>query len=202
LIGLTYFIPYTRAVYYLLLFLVPLSAIGLCYLLEQLLRLVRIKSVGIILVIILLFVVFIYGLKNYYNINEQKNVASVESKNLVLLYLLENQDYEAIRFIEHSYEGGNLVFTDPWMAVGVYPISKKHIKGIIESNLGGWQYDLESGSWKRDDPLIYFKFLEADCKNKYSLVKNADLVLSRIPIDCPEFREVYNKGNYIYEVIS
>ncbi|MEK6951613.1 MAG: hypothetical protein AABX29_01225 [Nanoarchaeota archaeon] len=200
-LGFTYLIPYTRIVYYFLLFLVPLSAIGLYFLLESAYRKLKGGAAGLIFVLVVVVVLVAFDLQNYYNIDKQKGITNVESKNLVPLYLLEEQDYEAINYVNENFGKGGVILTDPLIAVGVYPISQNHIVTMINSNLGAWTYDTVEGTWK-EDPLIFFEFLHGECLQKEEIIKRlrVDFILSRYKLECSGIIEIYNKGIAIYDV--
>ncbi|MEK6934682.1 MAG: hypothetical protein AABW46_02280 [Nanoarchaeota archaeon] len=189
----TYLIPYTRNVYYFLTSLVPLTSIGLYHLLVYLKKLVKNKYIFSLLVLVIVVGLTLFSLRNYYDINEQKNISNVDSKNLVILYLLEKQDYEALKFLKDNYGKNNLILVDPLVSVGVYPIGRGKAKSMISSNIG-----LDG------DPRMYFKFLDMDCKDRTFLIQeeNFGFALSRFPLNCPGFLKVYDKQNYVYDVRS
>jgi len=196
----TYLIPYTRAVYYSLVFLVPFSVIGLYHIFEFIDQRVG-KKIGILIIVLIILGLTLYNLENYYNINNQKNIANVDSKNLVLLYILENKDYEAINFIKEKFGSEKIILADPLVSVGIYPVSQNQVISMVDSNLGAWRPCPLSEPDCDYEPLLFFHFLLNDClwKNKLIDFWKVDFVISWIQINCPGFVEVYNKNNYVYD---
>ena len=178
------FISYERTLYYYLLGLAPLAAIGLFYLLEgsrYFLLDILTPQLCLFLILLLVFANFYFIFKDYYNIKE---------KNLVLLHVLEKQDYDALKFIERNYGKGNIILADNLLSIGVYPISRNHIVSMQGSNL------------EYRNPKLPTLFFRSSCKDKQEIINQykIGLVLSRFKINCDFLEEVYNKKDFIYSI--
>lgn len=183
------FILYERTMYYFLLGLVPLAAIGLFYLLTSIYSFAittilfkdQRKLCLFLILLIIVFVNFYLVFRNYYNI---------ENRGLILLYIIEKQDYDALKFIEKNYGKGNIILADNLISIGVYPISRNHVVNIQGSNLGYGNLG------------IAIRFFASACDDKQKIINqhNVDFVLSRFKINCKFLEEVYNKKDFIYKV--
>lgn len=185
--GTGLFFAYERSIYYLLVGFAPLAAIGLFHVIEKLYhtsgnlplryRNYIVPSLAILLVLVIFTVIF----QGYYEIGE---------KDLVLLHVLEKQDYEAMKFIGESYGSGNVVLADSLLSIGTYPISRSHAVAIMPSNLA------------YGDTSIFTGFAASACSEKLRIAdnENVDFVLSVFPIDCGFLEEVYRDGDYVYRV--
>lgn len=183
-----FFFPYERSVYYLLVGLIPLAAIGFFHVLEKvhdtsgsIIRTGYGNQVSMALVLIMLLLTLGVMFQNYYGIDERK---------LVLLHVLENQDYEAIKFIGDSYGTGNIILADSLVSLGTYPISRNHAIAIMPSNLG------------HGDTTLFSVFVASTCSEKFGIIynENIDFVLSMLPMNCEFMEEVYSDGDYVYRV--
>ncbi|MEK6835375.1 MAG: hypothetical protein AABX61_03875, partial [Nanoarchaeota archaeon] len=124
----TLFLPYQRAFFYLLIGLVPLSAIGLYYLLEYVYIFIKKydKTLAIFTIILLTSLVFISQFNNYYKI---------EDKRFLPLHFINEDDYNALKWVKENYGTKNLIMTNLLTAFGVYPISQNYVVAMPLSNL-------------------------------------------------------------------
>ena len=178
----TLFLPYQRAFFYLLIGLVPLSAIGLYYLLEYVYIFIKKydKTLAIFTIILLTSLVFISQFNNYYKI---------EDKRFLPLHFINEDDYNALKWVKENYGTKNLIMTNLLTAFGVYPISQNYVVAMPLSNLGG------------GDESSVIKFYSSDCQTKKEIIlkKKINLVYSYDKINCDFLKKVYNKKVYIYE---
>jgi hypothetical protein len=175
----TLFAPYQRLIYYLLLGLVPLGAIGFYYTLvlikNTLIKLkwskISVYSLMAILVIISTGVMF----SNYYKLDKQVDLYRV----------IDDDDYKAIMFLD-QYDQSN-VLAMPHTSVAVYPISKHNIYATL------YFY----GNRKEIEGF----FLSGNCSYMGNFIeeKEVDFVLNKGKIDCG-WDMVYSQGPYIYNV--
>lgn len=187
LIDFGFFIPYERTMYYYLLGLAPLAAIGLFNIIQLFYSKTKKisfkykKILTLFFITILILTIFFFVFKNYYTPQE---------KSLTISHLIEEQDYSALKFIEQTYGNGNIILADNLISIAIYPISQNYVIAIQDSNVGYGNPNI---------PSLFFKFVCEDKKeilNKY----NVNFVLSRFKIECDFLDEVYNQGDYVYRV--
>lgn len=169
-------ISYQRAVYFCLLALVPLSAFGLSSTMSFLKR--KSKKAFVFITIILCIIVFSYAFEDYGEL----------SKNVALYHVIEEEDYDSIKFLE-QYKG-SLVMSPLKFSTAIYPISKNRVIAFTKGNL--WSPDFT------DVQLFY----EIRCDEKIGMIKyyKISIVLSREKIGCEGLEEIYHKQNYIYQI--
>jgi len=192
--GFTILIGYQRCVYYFMLSIVPLSAVGLYYILKlirkYLSKIKDIKKYSAVIVLIIVFLVFAFSFRNYYNIVEQKNVADKASINLVPLIFVDEAGYDAIKFVDENYEEGIVVMANNLLSFGIYPISKNHVVSIQSANLG-------TGKWRAKK---YFEFVNTNCWNKFRILHdfNVTAIITKQTIPCKksDFIEYNNRTYY------
>lgn len=178
---LTVLIAYQRSVYYFMLSVVPLSAIGLYYLLvlvkDLLSQVKQFKKISLVIVIIIALVLIAFSFNNYYDIAEQKKISNTKALNLVPLIFLDEDELDAIEFIQENYEPGIGVMANSLMSFGIYPLSKNHVLSIQNANLGTRPYRA-----KRQ-----YDFLTTNiCAYKLTVLRefNISLVVSKHNLDC------------------
>ncbi|MFH0870508.1 MAG: hypothetical protein V1866_05635 [archaeon] len=194
--------PYQRNLFYLLVGLVPLSAMGLFWISESLLiflkKLVRAKKKGngsrgsrlpriapavpaaISAFVVLLFLLFVF--KDYYRI---------EPVEFSLQKIITPAGYDALLWLrdnEHPYQK---VLAGPFLSAAVYPISRNRVVGMMPSSLEGGNID------------IWPEFMSSGCDTKEHIMReeNADLVVSSEEISCQSLTRIYNKDEiFIYSL--
>jgi hypothetical protein len=184
IVKFTLFLPYQRAFFYLLISLAPLSAVGLSYLVEYVHNLIKRydKIAAVFIIIIVTIFIFINQFNNYYRIDD---------KRFLPLHFINEDDYQALKWVKNSYGGGNLVMANLLTAFGVYPISQNYVVAMPLSNLQGGNENLVN------------QFYDSDCQTKENiLIKNKiNLVYNYNKINCTFLKEVYDKNVYVYEAI-
>ncbi len=180
------FAPYQRYVYYTLLGLIPLSAIGLYHLLDFL-RIILNKIVSntktkkIVFgcsVIVILFLIF-------YNIySSEYKVSGVETG---INQFINDNDYRALKFLK-EYSGGKVI-APLGISSAVYPISRHETLATL--------YFYGDASERNAVKAFY----ASDCSVKETIIRDMKIsyVLSKDRIDCG-YREIYNDGEFIYKV--
>ncbi|VVB82691.1 Uncharacterised protein [uncultured archaeon] len=186
--GFGLFIPYERILFYYLLGLAPLAAIGLFYLFKSIWvflyeKVIKNKKVlSLILVSLLVGVCFYFTFQNYYPIKSEGNFGFIQ--------ILDQEDYNAIKFIEQNYGEKNIILADPFISLGIYPIGKNFVVSIESSNLG--YGNPKTAGW----------FFMSSCEDKQKIILPSlpNFVLSKFKLNCSFLVEKYNKGDYIYQV--
>ena len=182
------FFPYERTVYYFMVGLAPLAAMGLYSILRKTYDEVVArfrnhykKYISLALAGIILLGIMVVSFQGYYEINERE---------LVLLHLINNQDYNAIKFVGDAYDLGNIVLADSLLSIAVYPISRNHVVSIMSSNLGF------------GDSSTFSRFVSGSYSEKQRILKevNADFVISQNPMNYDFLEEVYRRRDYVYRV--
>ncbi len=178
--GVSYLSPYQRNLYYFVISLPPLSAMGL----EYVIRVVDTsinkyktsqisKSIGIF---VLLGLMVFFTFKDYTKIPKQIAVYKV----------IDNDEYKALLFLSRFPERAR-VMAPLRISTALYSIS----------------HHLPVGTYffygNREDVDRFF--LSRDCKTKKMLIRkyNVKFVFSKIPINCG-WKLIYDKNLYIYKV--
>jgi len=180
--GFTILLFYERIIYFALLFLVPLSGVGVYSILNIIFRntssIFNIQFRFIICAIVLLMV--IYSLfSNYYWYRAR------------LDRMITEDDYNAIKFLD-KIDKHKVVMAHPRISDTIYPISRNY---VVHPML----HSYVENEGIRDIKRFYL----ADCKEKIPILKkyDVDYVYFRFKIDCKFLREIYNKSIYIYSVV-
>jgi len=183
LYGVTLLARQARIMYFGLLAMVPLSALGL-----DMVAGIACGGVSRILggwgrraapacVVLLASAAFLITFDGYY------------TPQLSLPYhFIERQDYDAIKWAESVYGSGNVILAPPPMSDAIYPISGNY---VVEGNT------LDD----KGQPFIVF--IGGDCNGGWKILEDndVDLVISRWRLQCPEYLNlVYDTGDYVYEV--
>ncbi len=163
--------PYQRVLYYSLLSLVPLSAFGSFFILGL------IKKYKILIPIFIILVGF-FTFYNYYD-------PTKESK---LYYVLDDNDYDTLIFLK-QFPSETILAPLPQSAA-VYPVSGHYVIGMTQANLLGGEREKVK------------EFYDNDCETKLNIINQYQLryILSKSKLDCNFLKEIYNEGDYIYEV--
>ncbi len=194
--GTSYLSPYQRNLYYLVISLPFLSALGLYYLITKIKQISfdrpstplreggRVKGsmddqtkkiVTFITIILILFLTF----QSYYKLPETMQ-----------LYQNINQDnYEALMFLKQQpNEKNTKVIAPALIATTIFPITNHQ--------------PLATTFFYGDRNLLFQFFLSPDCNTKNQIIKqhNVSYVLTEQPINC-NWEVIYNKNNnIIYKV--
>ena len=163
-------IPYQRILYYSFLSLVPLSAIGLYFILN------KIKKYKFI-IFILFTLVFYFTFYNYYNLPPESQ----------LYHVIEDKDYDALEFL--SNYNNKIIMSPLKMSVAIYPITKNYVIAMTKGNLPDREIQ------------IVKDFYSTDCNKKKEIIDiyNIDFIISENKLNCNFLKEIYSKGDYIYE---
>jgi hypothetical protein len=182
----TVLIPYQRSFFYLLLGLSPLSAIGLYHLLNifnlRFRRIVKNRNFALSIDILIIALIMITVFHGYYEI---------EPKRFSLQYILSEEKYNAIKWLGDKYGEGNVVLSDPFTSVTIYPIIRNKVVGFMTANV-----------WGREKKLL--KFFRGNDKDKLETLRNegVDFVITDSLLRLENLKLIYDKRPYIYEVID
>jgi hypothetical protein len=182
-------IPYQRAFVYFMYGFAIVSGLGLyysCVYIEKLLKhLEWNKNISKIIIGIVIASVIITSFIGYYEIKDSR---------FRLPHYISDVDYNALSWINTNY-GTNpdtIMMSDIFVSYAVYPIARIKVVAVPASNL-------ETGNIG----LVYdFYYRARNCNDMTNAVSKsgAELVYITYPLNCPGFKEVYNKGRYVYEV--
>jgi len=179
-------VPYQRLLYYTMLGLVPLSAIGLYYvsiLLKNTLMKLKInfKEKRLLINIIVACVVFIFifaAFHNYFYLEKQVELYKV----------IDDNSYEAIRFLRNYPK--SLVLAPVHTSTAIPAISGHDIIATL------YFYNLNNRK------IVEDAYSSGNCSKIIELAqqKNATFILNDVSMETCGLDEVYNKGYYIYKV--
>jgi len=177
--GVSYLSSYQRNLYYFVIGLPILSALGLNYLFKFTpLNLLRNYLTGLTkkktLVVMVFIIVIFFTFKSYWEIPKQVDLYQV----------IDNDDYQALLFL--STLPKTVVMADPMVSVAMYPISQQEPVATL------FFYG------NRENAKMFF--LLDGCKAKQQILNkyNVKYVLSKSQIDCG-WDLIYDKKNYIYQ---
>jgi len=186
-------LPYQRNLFYLLIGLAPLSAMGLYWLSERIIfyskkYVFKKKAYSIIPAILLITIVLLFTFNHYYKIEPQK---------FSLHKVISQPEYESLVWLKEihepreSQEPYQKVLAKPFLSTTIYPISRNRVVGMIPSSLEGGVYG-----------KIY-DFFNGGCDFKKKIIteEKVDLVISSEELYCDFLGKIYYKdGVNIYSV--
>ncbi len=188
-INATIMIPAARAYFYLLVFLIPLSAAGIvaiadwaCLRVKQQQTMHHVVAVGTMLLILAIILAL------------QPSMQNPTDSLQTPLQLTEMKDYYALLWIRNNYPQNTMMMVDAVTAPISYPIAYTQIVALPFSAAGAGDvtaiprfYNGASTCAERKQVLL-------------SVTPVPKLVYSMTPLRCDFLREVYNKERYVYEV--
>lgn len=179
--------PYQRTLYFAMLFLIPLSAIGLSYIIDYLKKLKthflsRIAKESIIAFLIIIIFIGVFS-DSYKLIDERK---------LYSRTIIDDEGYKTIKWLEKNYGSHNIVLTPLFVSSTIYPISRNYVVSILPGQLSGRNLNAS------------ISFFNVGCNEKRKIIEKnqVNLVFSKEKIDCNGLKEVYSNKNFIYEVVT
>jgi len=178
----TLLLPYQRSLFFMMLAMVPLSAIGAYHSLELIFIKIKNHIVSISIISILVLILLTGAFYNYYYIADSK---------LSPAHIISDSDYEALSWIKSNLGVNNRIMMAGVPALGVYPISYNKLYAVPESSL-------RAGNISR-----VMLFFSSDCEVKYDLLNKLlnNIIYSKNPLDCDFLNLVYSKNNiYVYVV--
>jgi len=168
--------------------LVPLSAIGLTFILGYLNKLIKIylqKNVARkIIITVFVVIIFIGVFSEHYGL--------IDEKKIYRRTIINEEDYKTIKWLERNYGQHNTVLAPVFISATIYPISKNYVVSILSGQLGGGNLNAS------------VSFFKAVCNEKKSIIEEneVNLVFSRERINCSWLKEVYSNKNFVYEVLN
>jgi len=183
---LNFVIRHQRQVYFTLIGLAPLSAIGLhhitSWIKEKAGKTIKLegKVIPNTTALLLAAAVFYATFQGYYTIKE---------KDYVLYHFIGWEEYNALNFVKEKYGSDNTIITDSLLSTAVYPISGSKVLGIEASNLG------QGNKW------VFEHVAARDCNAKryYMDRFNSTLLITKFKVDCLGVNLAYQKdGTYVY----
>lgn len=180
----TYLIPYQRSVFYLILSLVPLSAIALFHFLYIVWQSTKSRKLAIVLISTIIIAVLVFPFHDYYTIKDVR---------FKIYHFVTQNDYDALKWIEQNYGIKDRIIV-PWDAsFGVYPISRIKVLAMPESNLQVGNIN-EIVAFYRSNDCRFKQNFSYDLSDTVKL----HVIYSRQKIECPKFMEVYSSNGYVY----
>lgn len=181
LTGISPLSPYQRNLYYFIMILPLLSAIGLYNSITLFYKKAKLTSPKTkkIITIIIIIVILILTFKSYFSIPEQ----------IRLYHTIDKDDYLALQFLSNQEKGN--VITTPTIGSAVYattghaPTASLYFEGLIR---------------RRKKIEDFFSSYNCDFKNKIIDEFSADYVLTKSKMDC-QWPLIYGEnGVYVYKV--
>ena len=166
-----------RIIYFFMLNLVLLSAVGLIEIIKYFNRKIGNKKSKNILVVFLLIAVFLFSFYNY---------GKLENK-VKLYYLIDDDGFKALSFLKDKEDG--ILIAPLKEAVTDYSIAGKRAVAKFYP-----PYDIT------DDKIAVEKFYSSDCLIKEKIVRdyNIKYALSKEKLAC-NWKEIYSNNYFIYE---
>ena len=183
--GFTILSPYQRTLYFAMLFLVPLSAIGLSYIINYIKKL-KIPFLSRVakrpIVTFLVIIIFIGVFSSHYKLIDERKAYNNK--------IINRNDYNAIKWLEKNYGSHNIVLAPIFVSSTIYPISRNYVVSILPGQLMGENLNAS------------IDFFNVECNEKKRIIEEnkVNLVFSKEKIDCNGLKEVYNNQDFIYEV--
>jgi len=178
LFGFTILAPYQRILYYTMLGLIPLSAMGLFYILMLVKSLLKIKLklvVNMILLILALFV-FLNIFSDYYRLDEQ----------VALYRVIDDNGYNAIKFLQQFPK--TTILAPVHTSTAIHPISGHDV--VATFYFYGNRKNVEEA------------YASGNCTKIFELAKQeyATFIMSPSSMLTCKWDEIYNNNYYIYKV--
>ena len=183
--GFTVLSPYQRTLYFAMLSLIPLSAIGLSYIIDYMKKMPFLSRVAKRpIVAFLIIVIFISVFSGHYRL--------IDKRKAYNRAIIDNEDYNTIRWIEENYGSHNIILAPVFVSSTIYPISQNYVVSILPGQLRGKNLNAS------------VKFFNSGCNEKRKIIEEnkANLIFSKGKIDCNGLKEVYSNKNFIYEVTT
>jgi len=181
--GFTVLSPYQRTLYFAMLFLIPLSAIGLSYIIDYMKKMPFLSRVAKRpIVAFLIIVIFISVFSGHYRLIDKRKVYNH--------IIIDDEGYNTIKWLEKNYGSHNIVLAPVFVSSTIYPISRNYVVSILPGQLRGENLNAS------------VKFFNSGCNEKRKIIEEnkANLIFSKGKIDCNGLKEVYSNKNFIYEV--
>ena len=177
--GFAVVIPYSRAIHYSMLSLLPLTALGVLSALQLVYRKIENNDA---LQTLACFVFLLIVVSSSYTLDTQyKTYGQLP---------LDRQDYNALIWIKETYGSDNVLVTPYFMTSAVYPVSGSKAISLIPSQMGGGLIE---------ENLNFYTYT-CDKQEEIAGQANASLVLSKLPIECSFLEQVYSRGDFVYSV--
>jgi hypothetical protein len=183
--GFSIFAPYQRVLYYSLLSLVPLSAIGLGYILEKLKSYFpkNISKYSSFILFLIILIIFAFVFTSSYEIVDSKQVYSTK--------VIDDSSYNALLWLKDNYEKHNVIMTPIMLSSAVYPITENYVVSIPPGQISGGNYT--------DNQDFYQISTSCDYKKDLLEKHNVDFVISDYEINCDYLIIVYDQEKLIYQ---
>jgi len=183
--GFTILSPYQRTLYFAMLFLIPLSAIGLSGIISYIkkLKMFFLSNVSKKFIIaILVIIIFICVFSSHYKLIDERKAYNHN--------IIDDKDYNAIKWLETNYGSHNIILAPIFVSSTIYPISRNYVVSILPGQLRGENLNAS------------VEFFNSGCNKKREIIEEnqVNLIFSKEKIDCNELKEVYSNQDFIYEV--
>ncbi len=181
--GFTLFVPYSRAVHYSMLAMIPLTALGLTSLLNYLIKkLDKQNSFSLRLTLSLFFTLLFLILLIFHNYPLDSKYRNYS------YYVVDEEDYKALIWMKKTIGEDNLIVTPYFMTSAVYPVSGNKVISLIPAIMEGGLIE---------DNLNFYSY---NCDKKKEILESigAKYILSKMSLDCDFLEEIYSEGDFIY----
>ncbi|MFH2020503.1 MAG: hypothetical protein ABIJ34_03760 [archaeon] len=177
--GFSILVPYSRLVYYSMLAMIPLTAIGLQHVTDRVEFVKNRSHQKIILTIILIISI---SLSTYELDMRYKKYSQT---------ILTDADYDALIWFSSNIGKDKIVLTPFFTTSAVYPVSHNFVISLVAAVLEGGH---------AQENLEFFQY---DCEQMKNVTDSsgAEFIISRSKLECSYFSEIYSNADFIYKVI-
>jgi hypothetical protein len=184
--GFTFLAPYSRALHYSMLALIPLTAYGIIRSIEICSSYFSLHSKQKIAFSIILVIIFAaIGIITSYSLDMRYKRYSIP--------VMSADEYDALLWIKENLGENNTIISPYFMTSAVYTVSGSKTISLIPAVMG--KGDIDSN--------LAFYNLNATCDIKYGILQNtkANIVLTHLIEDCSFLKQIYSKKVNVYAVL-
>jgi hypothetical protein len=177
----TVLVPYGRALYYSMFFMVPLTCFSYIKIVEFIKKKgYSFKYLQVSVVIVLVLLSFI---PKYIQHENLKNYDTM---------ILTKDEYNALKFIETNYGQDNKIVTPYFMTSAVYPVSRNNVFSLIPAQLE---------SVYKEENLNFF-FYDCITQKKLIIESKSNFILSRNELNCDFLQKIHFNKVFIYKIVN
>ena len=180
LTNISYLAPYQRNFYYFAISLPFLSAIGLDYIINNIIKRVNIMKkshLKSLLIPIILIIVIFLAYKSYYLIPKQ----------LELYTIIEEPNYQDLIYLKTFPK--TTIMADPFVSTAIYAVSEHYPIATL------YFYHPK----RREEIELFFETEDCNIKNKILEMRTVNYVISKDKIEC-NWNLIRHKNDYIYQI--
>ncbi|MBW2997939.1 hypothetical protein KY321_00230, partial [Candidatus Woesearchaeota archaeon] len=193
--SVTYLSYIERVRHHAVLGLIPLSALGLYYIIKLMSQIFRnykrtAQTTLFIILIIFISVMSLIQTDNGDYLPEDKRPINED----LITSVINEKDYNAIAYLG-SISSKQSVIAESDISVAVYPISKNYVLATGQNIKEGF------GGGNIEDVKTFFSTFSCVEKQIIAYKNNIKYILTKKPINCEAFNEIYGENfRYIYQV--